>query len=226
MSEYITGRLKLSSVDSGAKAIKGASKGKEGELELIWDGEKILTHKVPSQVGVQCGAAIKGYTKGESRKIHDVSWPSSSKKTCTLTELIKHNGIDKKKDTLYIETDVVYCTHHMKVDTKQFGLPQTRERTYMFVWQPEDGNVDDDLGKYWEAVVNHLQFPVRHALESFILEANHDVIRVFREALNGPAGRYTMRAVNQAPDFWDKGASPIYHLFKFTVSNLTTGCSM
>jgi hypothetical protein len=189
MSEYITGRLNLATVDDGNKSIKGASKGKEGELELTLQDGKILTHKVPSQVGCQCGAVVKGYTKGSSRKVQDVTWPNSSKKTCTLTEFVKHNGIDKKNDTLYLETDVVYCTRWLKVDTKEFGLPQTRERTYMFVWQPDDENVDDDLGDYWEAVVEYLQFPVRHALESFILEANHDVIRVFREALNGPAGR-------------------------------------
>lgn len=189
MSEYITGRINLSTIDAVNKSIKGASKGKEGELELTKDGSKILTHKVPSQVGIQCGTVVKGYTKGDSRTIHGVTWPSASKKTCTLTEFMKHNGINKKNDTLYLETDVVYCTHWLKVDTKEFGLPQTRERTYMFVWQPDDSNVDDDLGKYWQAVVEYLQFPVRHALESFILEANHDVIRVFREALNGPAGR-------------------------------------
>lgn len=189
MSEYITGRLNLSTVDNANKSIKGASKGKEGELELIFQDDKILTHKVPSQVGCQCGAVIKGYTQGNSRNVLDVTWPNPSKKTCTLTEFVKHNGINKKTDTLYLETDVVYCTRWLKVDTKDFGLPQTRERTYMFVWQPEDGNVDDDLGDYWQAVVEHLHFPVRHALESFILEPNHDVIRVFREALSGPAGR-------------------------------------
>ena len=77
----------------------------------------------------------------------------------------------------------------------------------MFVWQPDDGNVDDDLGDYWAEIVRHLESPVRHALESFILPVDHDNIRVFREALNGPAGRNTIRSINQAPDFWDEKCS-------------------
>jgi hypothetical protein len=73
----------------------------------------------------------------------------------------------------------------------------------MFVWQPDDNNFDDDLGNYWAAIVKHLESPVRHSLESFILPVDHDNIRVFCEALNGPAGRNTNRSINQAPDFWD-----------------------
>ncbi|KAL7533584.1 hypothetical protein ACHAXR_005329, partial [Thalassiosira sp. AJA248-18] len=93
------------------------------------------------------------------------------------------------------------------IDTKCYGLPQTRERTYMFVWQPDEDNAFDDLGLYWEAIVKYLASPVRHSLESFILEVDHDIIRTFREALNGPAGRYTMRGINQAPDFWNKASA-------------------
>ena len=77
----------------------------------------------------------------------------------------------------------------------------------MFVWQPDNGNFDDDLGDYWAAIVKHLQSDVRHSLESFILPVDHDNIRVFREALNGPAGRNTNRSINQAPDFWDEKIS-------------------
>ncbi len=77
----------------------------------------------------------------------------------------------------------------------------------MFVWQPDDGNYDDDLGDYWAAIVRYLESNVRHSLESFILPVDHDNIRVFREALNGPAGRNTNRSINQAPDFWDEKVS-------------------
>jgi hypothetical protein len=73
----------------------------------------------------------------------------------------------------------------------------------MFVWQPDDNNFDDDLGNYWAAIVKHLESHVHHSLESFILPVDHDNIRVFCEALNGPAGRNTNRSINQAPDFWD-----------------------
>ena len=73
----------------------------------------------------------------------------------------------------------------------------------VFVWQPDEGNLEDNLGQYWETVVKHLSSPVRHSLESFILQDDHEVIRTFREALNGPAGRQEHQRVNQIPDFWN-----------------------
>lgn len=72
----------------------------------------------------------------------------------------------------------------------------------MFVWQPDNDDADDDLGQYWEAIVKHVESPVRHSLHSFILNVDHEVIRVFREALNGPAGRQTKRGAFLEPDFW------------------------
>ena len=220
MSEYITGRINLSECAPGKK-IKGASKGKEGDLEFVLKGKTIKVDKVPSNYGgkpsliicclfvlislvsmmklthhfsllpllVRCGAIVEGYAKDGSTTVHKVTWPNKSKK-CTLSEIVKFNDIDRNRDMLILENEVLYCTHWIKkIDTKNYGLPQTRERVYMFVWQPDDGNFDDDLGTYWETIVKYLASPVRHSLESFILDVDHDIIRTFREALNGPAGR-------------------------------------
>lgn len=73
----------------------------------------------------------------------------------------------------------------------------------MLAWRPENDDVTDDLGIYWEKVVNHLKSPVRHSLNAFILQVDHDIIRVFREALHGHPGRQTMRGVAQEPYFWE-----------------------
>ena len=52
----------------------------------------------------------------------------------------------------------------------------------MLVWQPDDKNdINDDLGDYFEIIVRHLEYKVKHSLEAFVLEDDHDVIRVFRE---------------------------------------------
>ena len=108
---------------------------------------------VPGVYGVRVGANVLGYLQSESNKIKTIEWPSSNsktgnkkkkKETCTLKELMAFNGISKKNDTLVLDTPCTYCAYTMKVDTKEFGLPQTRNRGYMFVWQPEDGNVHDD----------------------------------------------------------------------------------
>ena len=207
MSEYITGRVNLSTVGDNSKIKKttGSAKCKSDHLVFIRKDGQIVVDSVPPQYGVRCGAVVSGYAKDGSATTHTFKWPGKES-TCTLDKLISHNGVDKKSATLVLESDVVYCAKWRKVDTKQFGLPQTRQRVYMFVWQPDDGNFDDDLGDYWDTIVKYLESPVRHSLESFILSNDHDIIRVFREALNGPPGRVTNRAVNQAPDFW-KGHS-------------------
>jgi len=207
MKEYITGRIKLSNCgsDKNIGEVKSAEKKMELTFVLGEDGA-IMVDKVPGCYGVRCDSIVEGFIKGETRTIKPIDFPSTSKcqkeRKCTLTELMKHNGISKANDTLVFETGVTYCAHYMKVDTKDYGLPQTRNRTYMFVWQPDNEDVEDDLGEYWEAIVSFLQSPVRHSLEAFILEPDHDIIRVFREALNGPAGRTSKRAAFLEPDFW------------------------
>jgi site-specific DNA-cytosine methylase len=204
MSEYITGRIKLSSSSSSKaiKDIKTAEKSKD--LTFVLEDGNIIVDYVPGYFGVRCGSIVKGFVKGNTNTIQKVTFPTkNNNNTCSLTALMKSNGILREKDTMVFETGVTYSTRHMKVDTKRFGLPQTRARVYMFVWQPEkEGNINDDLGDYWEAIVRHLESPVRHSLESFVLQPDHDIIRVFREALNGPSGRTSKRETFLEPDFW------------------------
>ena len=68
-------------------------------------------------------------------------------------------------------------------------IPPILFQIKVFVWQPDEGNFGDDLGKYWEEIIRYLSSPVKHSLESFILQEDHEVIRTFREALHGPPGR-------------------------------------
>lgn len=179
-------------------------KDHKAQLTFVLDKSKnIVTDLVPSVYGVRCGAVVGGFLRPNSSKLNAVKWPPNSKKNeCTLAELMKANGIVKKDDTLVFETECLYKTQILKVDTKDFGLPQTRMRTYMFCWRPDDDDIEDDLGEYWTELVRHLQSPVRHSLQSFILQVDHDIIRVFREALRGPPGRQTMRGVSLEPYFW------------------------
>ena len=216
MSEYITGRVKLSDCAS-TKAISGL-KQSDKKKEIIFSREsngKIVVEQVPPFYGVMCGAVVKGFLRGDSDEIVDVKWPwPTSKlqnKARALSELMKANGISKANDTIVFETPCVYCTKLCKVDTKEFGLPQTRMRTYMFVWRPENDEFTDDLGEYWEEIVKHLKSPVRHSLDAFMLDDDHEVIRVFREALNGPPGRMSKRGFFLAPDFWTSASANLPH---------------
>lgn len=81
----------------------------------------------------------------------------------------------------------------------------------MFVWQPENDDINDNLGDYWKSIVEHLKSPVRHSLESFVLQEDHDTIRVFREALRGPPGRQSALGVLLEPDFWTSASANLPH---------------
>lgn len=198
MQEYIRGRIKLSDCAS-TKAIK-ENKDKGKDLTFVLDDDnKIVVDFVPAVYGVRAGAVVAGFLRPDQNEVNPISMKG---KSCTLSALIKENKISKANDTLVFETDCTYCTEIVKPDTKLYGLPQTRQRVYMFVWQPDDGDVHDDLGEYWKEIVQYLQSPVRHSLQSFILNDDHDIIRVFREALRGPPGRQTARGIMQEPDFW------------------------
>ena len=124
--------------------IKDGSKN----LSFILDNNNdIVVDYVPGVYGVRVGSKVAGFIKGTNKNVTPVKWPKKvgGKGICTLKELMAFNGIKKENDTLVLDTPCVYCTHLVKLDSKEFGLPQTRNRGYMFVWQPEDGNVHDDL---------------------------------------------------------------------------------
>jgi len=172
----------------------------------------IIVEQVPSVYGVRCGSVVKGVSKPDTPGVvESLSWPKGSNKTCSLSDLIRHNSVDRAKDTLVFETECTYCTQTVTVDSKEFGLPQTRQRVYMFVWRPEGGKIDDDLGKYWVQLVKELKSPVQHSLDSFLLEDDHDTVRTFREALNGPPGRQSKRSFFMEPDFWTSTSANLPH---------------
>ncbi|KAL3904761.1 MAG: hypothetical protein SGARI_004775, partial [Bacillariaceae sp.] len=213
MQEYITGRVALKTVYSTKKAIQSFT-GESKNTKLVFerdDDENIVAIEIPHQVGVRGGAIVKGFYDGDEL-MEDVQWPGKQE-TCTLEELLDANPtVDQKKDVLVFDTPCTYCTCIQKVDTKDYGLPQTRQRTYMFVWKAEDpNNYDDDLGVYWQALVQFLANPVQHSLEAFILDDDHDNIRVFREALRGPPGRHTKRQYFQERDFYSSGNANVKH---------------
>jgi hypothetical protein len=102
---------------------------------------------------------------------------------------VKHAELDMNEDTLVFETPVCFETQLVKLDTKQFGLPQTRQRGYLFVWQPE--LVGTRVGHLWQELVRYLESPVQHSLDTFLLPSDDDRVRTVREMLRGPIGKMT-----------------------------------
>lgn len=122
MAEYITGRVVLKHCDN-SKAIKEIQKNKKQDLEFTYDetNDKIVVHQVPAVYGVRCKSTIQGYQTPGSTSIKPVLWPKSKKKDakCTLMELMRENKINKQTDTLVFHMPVTYCTHCVKVDSKE-----------------------------------------------------------------------------------------------------------
>ena len=98
MSEYITGRIKLSSSSSSKaiKDIKTAEKSKD--LTFVLEDGNIIVDYVPGYFGVRCGSIVKGFVKGNTNTIHKVTFPTkNNNNTCSLTALMKSNGICEKR---------------------------------------------------------------------------------------------------------------------------------
>ena len=207
MQEYIRGRLKLEKRND-TKAIKD-SKGKaDADNLLIFsvnENGRYVAEEIPRQVGIRAGAVVEGFVS-EGCNAKDVTLIEAppeweGKRKITLGQMAKKHGIDLNADTLVLEKKVRYCTHLCKVDTKNYGLPQTRNRKYLFIWRSDDP--DDDLGDYFQEILDHLKTPLLHSMDAFLLPDTHDRIRCFREALRSGPGLLVHRERAKELDFWN-----------------------
>lgn len=104
----------------------------DNELQFSVNGEgRYVAESVPRQVGIRAGSIVQGFVKGgsDANKVKPlVSDDRNSKRIITLGQLAKRHNVDLDNDTLVMEKKARYCTHLCKLDTKDFGLPQTRNR--------------------------------------------------------------------------------------------------
>ena len=226
MQEYITGFIDLSkrNTDKGIKEAKKAGKAEEALKFTINEEGQYVAEVVPRQVGIRAGDAVEGFIKnGKSAKNLQklLAQDKSGKKYITLKELAKKHKINLEEDTLVMEKKARYCTQFVKVDTKHFGLPQTRNRGYLFIWRSDDP--EDDLGTYFKEIVEHLKTPLLQSMEAFLLPDSHDRIRCFREALRSGRGRLVKRERAKELDFWDWELSRVKDLGQHLAFRKTCG---
>ena len=91
---------------------------------------RYVAEAVPRQVGIRAGSIVQGFVKGGSNANNVKPLVSDDKKSkvITLGQMAKKHNINLDQDTLVMEKKARYCTHLCKLDTKEYGLPQTRNR--------------------------------------------------------------------------------------------------
>lgn len=89
-----------------------------------------MAEEIPRQVGIRAGAVVKGFVKEhhDSNDIQPLVCRDKTNKIISLGELAKRHKINLNGDILVMEKKARYCTHLCKLDTKEYGLPQTRNR--------------------------------------------------------------------------------------------------
>ena len=106
----------------------------DADADLIFrinDDGRYEAKSIPPQVGMKAGDIVEGFVKGghsSTDVIPLIPDENSVGKDLNLGQLAKKHNINLNKDTLILEKKARYCTHLSKIDTKLYGLPQTRQR--------------------------------------------------------------------------------------------------
>ena len=195
MVEYVEGRITLSTCGD-KKGVKpmSASEKKVKDLELVIDKDgNFVSDAIPLNIGVKTGQIVEGvirYSDGKqvveplNLKLFQEKNKSKlrlrdDKKTnyVTLADIIAAFGLSNRKDEsdiLVFATPVNYVARVVKVDTKNYGLPHTRNRGYMVIFKSDDHQ--DNLPLFVEAIVRYMELPLKHSLDSFLVGPDHPVM--------------------------------------------------
>ena len=174
MQHYITGRLPLYSIKP--------NKNKRADVptELRFEVDKKTASFVVSEVcefaGVRLGARLLGYQllEGKSARpagaIEPIDAKCYSGSSVGLASLRRAYGFDAHDQyQLVFETPVQYETELSALDAKEFGVPQTRQRKYMLIWQRDLFEEGTDVAGLWSNLVNYLRCPLKFSVDSFLL---------------------------------------------------------
>ena len=197
----VEGLLPLSSVDYG----KSASAGKPHELRFQVEGDSFFVCEVSESAAARLGAKLLGYLSGDGGKLTTITTKSFQGSEVGLESLKERFGLGESH-TLVFDAPVKYKTTLAYLDAKEWGVPQTRQRKYMLIWDPAHFPAGVDVEKLWHELVHFLRCPLKYDIDSFLLADENDRIHRFRDALRGPLGRLTAMS-RQGGDWWHENAN-------------------
>jgi hypothetical protein len=128
----------------------------DNELKFSVNTEgRYVTEQVPRQVGIRAGAIVQGFVRSghDSTEVEPlVSDDRNVEGLVTLGQLAKKHKINLNADTLVMEKKARYCTHLCKLDTKDYGIPQTRNRkvyiVYKFGLRPQTNSLTQPFRRF------------------------------------------------------------------------------
>ena len=173
MRHYITGRLPLDSI----KPNKNKRADVPTELRFEVDKKKgcFVVSEVCEFAGVRLGARLLGYQllDGKSGRpgaaMEAVDAKSYSGTSVGLERMRAAYGFDDHDQyQLVFETPVQYETELSALDAKEFGVPQTRQRKYMLIWQRDHFAEGTDVAGLWTNLVNFLRCPLKCGVDPLI----------------------------------------------------------
>jgi site-specific DNA-cytosine methylase len=206
---------------------KTLSTEKTEEIKFTLNGAgKWEVSKVPPKNGCRHGSvlhATERYTGGWRPSGHTFPHPKTKPMRTlvpiekeivagtemSIWELCEHLKLDTKEDQLVFEGPldpdtnemVFYSSWVSKVNTAHYGLPQVRNRKYMFVYRLDyfadvQSQLDEagfDIGELFEELMEEMQHEVSYPLSAYIPDSMDPRVRRMRDRLRSPVGRSTAR---------------------------------
>lgn len=241
MRQYLECRLPLWTcfLQEGSSKKGGKKKAQSTKMPLMTflpkKNGKWMICDIPGNVGVRREAYVEGYVKNDCDDrskakplIHDKR--RDPNQAVPLEEFVQLYGLDMCKHTLIFDNGgVEFKTQVIKLDTKNYGLPQTRQRGYLFVWRRDWtkdlekplSKIDMSVGDLFLDLVESLAEPVQFPLHGLLPKDIDPRVRRFREVLRGPIGARTARDLARNNDFLlGKSSNTKYVIFSrlFTYS--------
>jgi site-specific DNA-cytosine methylase len=234
MASYITGRVQLAatfakfrSAQKGGETKKdededgnGGAKGEKIETVLEREGSQLVVSSVAPLHGLRLGAVLRSYRQRGSKSDVPIDMKTlgvKEGKGIELKALCKKLGLplQDKESVLLFDMPAKYQTKLIRVDTKLYGLPHTRNRNYMLAWKEGTyGTLSEvEVGDAWEEMVRGLQTALDHPVEAFMLPDASDRIRRFRDVLRSPIAQRVAKD-HQGGDYYttDRDADTRYNI--------------
>ena len=164
-----------------------------------------MVHNVPGNVAVMNGAVLFGVLRNgdDNNEIEEFEISKTFKSTSKSTPI--NLSVIAKEHKLQFN-DVLIFRHHgnkdghqdyscaiQKVTSEKYGLPQVRNRKYMFIWQTS--LFPKDAGILWSELMKYLESPVPYAVKDYLETPMGTHVQRLRRMQRGKLGQNSAQII-------------------------------